>query len=499
MQIKSNTLVKFVVPVVVVGGVFIGLKSCGDPASSSDPSAQQTQVLGTLSQEELKALGVEGDTPEDTLRTLIGRLNQVRERQQALDEQNSRLLKENEQLRKRGTDVSGQLNDAVAGLQKSYEEKQRQLQNEQNALMAKVQSLTEQLAQQGSTSKANTDSDIPLGLGLDGLSGSPGSAVSQGADGLMWVTPADQSQPDPRDVAGGKSGPRFPTSFLDDNPLTRQKAAYEQQVKGYSNEKQQATQATTQAVYTLPENATLVGSRAMTALLGRVPVNGTVTDPYPFKVLIGKDNLTANGIELPDVEGAVVSGTASGDWTLSCVRGQVNSITFVFADGRVRTLPAPDVNGTTNSNQQTKNGNNTGGIGWISDEDGIPCISGTRKSNAATYLPTIFGLSAAGAAGEALSQGQYTTQNNVNGLSSALTGSAGEAALGKAISGGMNETAEWVKQRYGQTFDAIYVPPGKRLAVHITRQLAIDYEDQGRKVRYDFTLPGEADTQGGLD
>ncbi|HAM3731420.1 TPA: TIGR03752 family integrating conjugative element protein, partial [Escherichia coli] len=114
MQIKSNTLVKFVVPVVVVVGVFIGLKGCGDPASSSGPSAQQTQVPGTLSQEELKALGVEGDTPEDTLRTLIGRLNQVRERQQTLDEQNSKLLKENEQLRKRGTDVSGQLNDAVA-------------------------------------------------------------------------------------------------------------------------------------------------------------------------------------------------------------------------------------------------------------------------------------------------------------------------------------------------------------------------------------------------
>ncbi|EPO2325405.1 TIGR03752 family integrating conjugative element protein, partial [Escherichia coli] len=265
MQIKSNTLVKFVVPGVVLAGVFIGLKSCGDSAPSSDPSAQQTQVLGTLSQEELKALGVEGDTPEDTLRTLIGRLNQVRERQQTLDEQNSRLLKENEQLRKRGTDVSGQLNDAVAGLQKSYEEKQHQLQNEQNTLMAKVQSLTEQLSQQGHSGKADanssTDSDIPLGLGLDGLSGSPGSTVSQGADGLMWVTPADQSQPDPRDVAGGKSGPRFPTSFLEDNPLTRQKAAYEQQVKGYSNEKQQAT---TQAVYTLPENATLVGSRAMT-------------------------------------------------------------------------------------------------------------------------------------------------------------------------------------------------------------------------------------------
>ena len=54
------------------------------------------------------------------------------------------------------------------------------------------------------------------------------------------------------------------------------------------------------------------------------------------KVLIGADNLTANGIELPDVAGAVVSGTASGDWTLSCVRGQVRSITFVFHDGTIR-------------------------------------------------------------------------------------------------------------------------------------------------------------------
>lgn len=78
----------------------------------------------------------------------------------------------------------------------------------------------------------------------------------------------------------------------------------------------------------------------MTALLGRVPIDGKVTDPYPFKVLIGKDNLTANGIQLPDVEGAIVSGTATGDWTLSCVRGDVQSITFVFSDGTVRTVPS---------------------------------------------------------------------------------------------------------------------------------------------------------------
>ncbi|EIY5515309.1 TIGR03752 family integrating conjugative element protein [Salmonella enterica] len=501
MQIKSNAMVKFIVPAVVVAGMAVGLKSCKGERSPENASGDVTTVLKNLSQDELKALGVEGDTPEDTLRTLIGRLNDVRDRQKTLDKQNADLLKENEQLRKRGTNVSGQVDEAVQGLRKEYDKRQQQLQNEQTSLLAKVQALSEQLktTDRGAASaKPASDSDIPLGLGLDGLGGSTHGTATRGDDGLMWVTPGDQKAVDPRDAASGKASPQFPTSFLDNNPLTRQKAAYEQQVKGHTNEK--GAQDSAEPVYTLPENSTLVGSRAMTALLGRIPINGTVTDPYPFKILIGKDNLTANGIELPDVEGAIVSGSASGDWTLSCVRGQVNSITFVFADGTVRTVPQPDVSGknTGNGNTQNKTGTD-GGIGWISDNDGIPCISGTRKSNASTYLPTLFALSAAGAAGEALSEGQYTTQNNVNGISSTLTGSAGEAALGKALSGGMSETTDWVKQRYGQTFDAIYVPPGAKLAVHITRQLAIDYEDNGRRVRYDFTLPGGVSDNGGLD
>lgn len=499
MQIKSNALVKFIVPAVVIAGLAVGLKSCkNEPAEQ--PQAKQSGSLKNLSPDELKALGVEGDTPEDTLRTLIGRLNDVRDRQKTLDKQNADLVKENERLRRRNQDVSGQVNEAVNGLREQYDKRQAQLQNEQLSLTAKIQELTDKLKKPDSEKKT-ADSDIPLGLGLDGMGSSTGGSASQGSDGMMWVAPTDQKETDPRDAASGKASPQFPTSFLGESELTRQKAAYEEKVKGRTNEK--GAEESAEPVYTLPENSTLVGSRAMTALLGRVPINGTVTDPYPFKVLIGKDNLTANGIELPDVEGAIVSGTASGDWTLSCVRGQVNSVTFVFSDGTVRTLPRPDTSnnaGGQNNNAQAKQDTGTsGGIGWISDENGIPCIGGERKSNASTYLPTIFGLSAAGAAGEAMSQGQYTTQNNVNGISATMTGDAGQAALGKAISGGMSETTDWIKQRYGMTFDAIYVPPGARLAVHITRQLAIDYEDKGRKVRYDFTLPGGVSDNGGLD
>lgn len=504
MKVKSNTLVKVIVPLMLVGGLVVGLKSCG-LHDRPLPQGQATLPgsIGSLSPDELKSLGVEGDTPQDTLHTLIGSLNTVRTEQKQLSQENEMLRRQNEQLSHRGQDVTGQVSDAVSSLQKQYDGRARQLQDEQQALKNQLKVMTDRLANAGKTSPtsgAAADSDIPLGLGLDGLGHPQGGQATAGPGGLMWVTPTDQQQPSPGQ-AEGKTGPQFPTSFLDDNPLTRQKVAYEMQVKGHSTENSTTGKSTENPVFTLPENSTLVGSRAMTALLGRVPINGTVTDPYPFKVLIGKDNLTTNGIDLPDVEGAVVSGSASGDWTLSCVRGQVNSITFVFADGTVRTLPHPAelANGNAGNGSKTDTGTN-GGIGWISDDDGIPCISGTRKSNASTYLPTLFGLSAVTAAGEALSQNQQTTQTNgYGGVTSTLTGDAGKAALGKAVAGGMSETTDWVKQRYGQMFDAIYVPPGAHLAVHITRQLNIDYEGQGRRVRYDFTLPGEGSTDGGLD
>ncbi|MDE9558134.1 TIGR03752 family integrating conjugative element protein, partial [Xenorhabdus bovienii] len=103
--------------------------------------------------------------------------------------------------------------------------------------------------------------------------------------------------------------------------------------------------------------------------------------------------------------GAVISGTATGDWTLSCVRGDVTSITFVFADGRVRTVPQSS-NRTDGNNNGSNGRSNGGAIGWISDESGIPCISGERKTNAGTYLPTLFALTAAASAGDTFSQNQ---------------------------------------------------------------------------------------------
>ncbi|MEX0447897.1 TIGR03752 family integrating conjugative element protein [Xenorhabdus sp. SGI246] len=470
MEVKSNALVKILVPTVLFIGGFIGIKSCRSTEGAA-PGTTSNNVLATLSPEELQALGVGGDTPEDTLRTLTGALNKVRAEQKHLSQQNTDILKENDQLRNQSHDVAGQIDAAVAAIRQENEQRRRELQDEQQGLLAQIDLLTERL---NSAPLPSQDSSIPPGLGLAG--NQYASSPVRGQDELIWVTPADEKPVDTQNVVYGKPAAKFPTSFLSEQPATEQNTSPNASLKE-ENEK---------PVYTLPENATLVGSQAMTALLGRVPVNGTVTDPYPFKILIGKDNLTANGIELPEVEGAVVSGSASGDWTLSCVRGQVNSITFVFQDGTVRTLPG------TGQNQQ--------GIGWLSDENGIPCISGERKSNATTYLPTLFALSTMNSAGDALNESQRTAQtHDAGGITSTLTGNAGQAALGKALAGGMNDITEWLKQRYSQTFDAVYVPPGAGVVVHITQSLAMDYETKGRKVRYGFSESTQYHHQDALD
>lgn len=483
MQIKSNTLLKVMVPLALFIAIAVGVKSCGSKSATSSP-ATKPNTISDLTQEELQILGIEGDTPEDTLRTLVGRLRVIQDKQEALERKNVSLSEENATLRRSGENVDSRIRDAVNTAKQEEQQTWGKLQAEQQRLANLLDGLKNGSGAPASASPAQ-QGDLPIGLGLE----SDGGATGTASGGVMWIEPQDAVQLDrngkplvgtaPNGSAAGTGSFQFPSSFasLNDNEISRQKAELDRAAKN-----QQAIEEAT-PVYTLPENSTLVGSRGMTALLGRVPIDGKVTDPYPFKVLIGKENLTANGIELPDVEGAIVSGTATGDWVLSCVRGEVHSITFVFTDGTVRTVPSPA------KNSDGSNGKSNGGsIGWLSDENGIPCLSGERKSNAATYLPTLFALSGAGAAADAMANNQTTTSVDGTTVTSTLTGSAGQAALGKALSGGTSELASWVKARYGQMFDAVYVPPGARVAVHITRQIPIDYEEQGRKVRYDVDI-----------
>jgi integrating conjugative element protein (TIGR03752 family) len=226
----------------------------------------------------------------------------------------------------------------------------------------------------------------------------------------------------------------------------------------------------------------------MTALIGRIPRNGVVEDPFPFKVIVGKDNLAANGIEIPGLDGMIFSGKSSGDWTLSCVRGKVHSVTYVFDDGTIRTLSA-DIQNTDQRLKFPQNSDASGrSLGWISDRRGIPCVTGTRITNAATYLGGRILAAGAEAAAGAFAQAETTnTVSAVQGVStSVITGDAGKYAMGKALSGSAREISAYLRERAAQSFDVIYVDTGSELAIHIDVELPIDYEHNGRKTTYAY-------------
>ena len=449
---RQNGLLKILVPLVLV--VVIGILVMS--GSSKDVKQAEPEAL-RLTDEEARLLGIEADTPRDIVATLVGQVKGMRDETESLRDETLRLREQNERLTNQEHTLQRRIDEALRQERERLESERYHQTQSENSLLDSLQQRIDQLSTQ--IIKPN---DIPIGLGLEG----------SGSD-LVWIDPLDVEV----ETRSGRTESRFPTSF------SEARGRFEGQLDTeYSRLTQQAEPIETVPVYTIPENSTLMGSVAMTALLGRVPINGTVNDPYPFKVIIGEDNLTANGIELPEIQSAIVSGTASGDWTLSCVRGQINSMTFVFRDGTVRTIPQPARGGNTGS------GNNKQVLGWISDPSGLPCVPGERKTNAREFLLTSFILGAAQAGAGAMAANEFTTTVSDGTATSFLTGDAGKAAAAQALSGGVSDVRQWVQERFGQTFDAVYVPPGNPVAVHIEREIPIDIELDGRKVRYDTAI-----------
>jgi integrating conjugative element protein (TIGR03752 family) len=180
------------------------------------------------------------------------------------------------------------------------------------------------------------------------------------------------------------------------------------------------------AYYTIPANGTAIDTTLMTALVGRVPYKGKVTEPYPFKLIVGAENLAANGYELPQISGMVVSGYATGELTTQSARGWITSVTFIFADGTIH-----NVTSNQNNNAYFTNENS---LGFITDSYGNPFIKGELITNAPKVLGTTIALNAAKGAASAYAQSQVTTQSNnpLGNTSSQVTGNIKDFLLGKA-------------------------------------------------------------------
>ena len=259
-----------------------------------------------------------------------------------------------------------------------------------------------------------------------------------------------------------------------DNSFANQFLQYSTDSTTIDNQTPESNNLTINPHYTIPPTTTLLNGTALTALVGRIPVKGRLQDPWRFKIIIGSDNLAANGHRIPQLAGMLWAGTARGDFSLSCVSGNVDTATFIFLDGTIQT-----------SRAEVNPENSTSGLGWISDEFGNPCISGELKSNALNYLTQSTLVNTAQATADALSNAQTESRFDANTGESitSVVGDIDKFIAGYATRESLTEVSQWLNDRQLNSFDAIYIPAGQRVAIHIEEPISIDYDPSGRKIR----------------
>lgn len=223
--------------------------------------------------------------------------------------------------------------------------------------------------------------------------------------------------------------------------------------------------------WTIANGSVIPNSMAVTAFIGRVPVNGQLQDPWRFKISTGPNILMANDHTLEGLEKTIIQGTAIGNYSLRCVTGRIDTMTFIFADGRIVTHKAK---------------NKKDGMGYITDEHANQCIEGKLITNAPEVITTLGVLGVAQGASQGIADGETQTTTTTDG--STLQTVVGSHLKNSAYSGvaeGIGDVKQYFTDRLGQYFDVIYIPAGKIIDVHIEEEIKIDYDPMGRKVQYD--------------
>ncbi len=436
-------------------------------------------------------VGVDGDTTADTFNTLALQLRDME------DEMNTM----RDELDRQGTysESSPGIQDAITERINSLEEVFRELQDGNNLLG--------QLGNTGSDNQQGRSSFGSLSNGVPDSSYDPfagdqynstfrnnisvtatGAQATLSSDGYVDILPLFQQSP-----GAVESNLNIPT--LSENTAQSATTLYESfsETQGelrQSNRRLQVQQPI-EPRYTIPVNATLYEATAMTAIIGRVPISGSVRDPFPLKLILGTENLAANGLRIPGLSGMIFAGQAIGDWNLSCVRADIYSATYIWDDGRIQVITDNTLSDTSRAGSRTSNSllneDSEGGepIGWISSPQGVPCVPGERLSDAGTSsaLQVLLAL------GEGYASAQAATQitssvTGVGGSQSAVTGDPRQYYQNIATANAISEVGDIIRERWAGSFDAIFIAPGKQVAINITRTLPVDYNPDARKLAY---------------
>jgi integrating conjugative element protein (TIGR03752 family) len=335
---------------------------------------------------------VEGDTVVETL-------SQVQARYEAQVEENKKLREKNTAIEQRLSSLEYKTGNSKGDNRiDSVMSKLETLGGSLHNLSSQVQTQADQLGLAKSNGYAFSDED----LGWEGTT--PGYATSPGRTGK-------KSEPAFKRLAGYVSIPPLSSAMPEvTDPLkaTAQSAL---------SKKAAVPPETVTPHYTIPARSTLLDNVAMTALIGIVPVDGKLKDPFPVKIIIGNENLATNGLKIPGLKGAVFEGIAAGNWNLSCISVSLTGGTFTFTDGRVQHLKSSS-KGERNSIAALTpitDGDTRNSIGYISDRQGVPCIAGQRVTDAHKQLATVGVLGLASNYFDARSEAEITRTSNASG------------------------------------------------------------------------------------
>jgi integrating conjugative element protein (TIGR03752 family) len=169
------------------------------------------------------------------------------------------------------------------------------------------------------------------------------------------------------------------------------------------------------------------------------------------------------------------------------VRGVVESIDFIRADGSILSFPEDEeaidsgFDGTSVK---------TGDLGFLADPNGNPCLTGERISNAPEYLTTQGLLDAASAAANAVAISQQTISVDGSTSTSAMTGNAAKNAAAESAAAFTGTVSEFIQARMGASFDIVYTPPGTKASIHLRKSVTLRAPAQPVRVRYDTLSQG---------
>ena len=432
----------------LIGGTLLAVASlslvmCTGRKQSYQPIDQMPTYDAELKRED-------GDTQTDTIKALQAYAREAVQKADALNEStkdNIGTVLENQQKVSRLEAANQQAQETLDETRTTISSLQQQL-----GLLKRELADLQNNRDVSDVGQLNQDG-LPLGFGFDDT-----NVVPINPDQGAWYNPIDFVEPETENAEDNRFTGLLPRSL--DVAQVNDDATQ-------SNQERQ--RITVEPVYTLPKDATLTDGLALTALIGRIPVEGQTPDPYPVKIYIGKENLLANGHDLPEVEGMIFSGLGFGDWNLSCVSARLTSATFIFEDGSI-----------VNHSSQGQP------LGYISDPSGVPCIAGRFMTNAPAFIAQRVGLAGLGAAGSAYAeaQRQSDTSTLTGSTTNTVVGSIDKLVAGEAVLSATEEVSRWLLARQQQSFDAVVVNPGEAVSVHLDRSLPLDKSSIARRLRY---------------